>query len=285
MIELQLMGTSVDGKDLVFRAPAEDEARYRVTVDETLFATLGDILERTETGMTDGAAPIPLHQAPEVAVNGSETAAPAPPAAPARPAAPAPPGAAGADGVRAHRQASPAPRSNLSPREIQALLRAGRSPRIVAKQAGTDEAWVCRWLPPIEAERSRIVAALQRVRLPAEPAAAGGDALGATVLRNLAARGVDVDDEQVRWTAARREGDATWSVTLHFRDGGRAQRSVWRFNPASGEAVPRNKLAIELGSTQQTRSAAVAAGGDGIVGRRERGSSLAAPGVATPRRR
>ena len=141
-----------------------------------------------------------------------------------------------------------APASRLAPREIQALLRAGNSPAQVARAAGTGEDWVRRWLPPIEAERERVIAAVGRT-----PARAHGRAvpLAEAVDVSLRARGVAA--ETVSWSAQRPPAAAAWTVTVRFREDGAMRRASWRYLPGRQRAEPCSSLATQLADSERRR--------------------------------
>ncbi|HWB71246.1 MAG TPA: septation protein SepH [Egibacteraceae bacterium] len=260
MIELQLVGYTADLKYLVFCDVGESASRFKAPVDEELLATLGEVVQLVDPDRTGMLVPTPPAPPPASAAGADREPpfdggrGPQPGQGPLAalavvvPAEVEEPGNGQPDQVLRRRT------SRLSPREIQALLRAGKSPRTVAKQAGTDEAWVRRWLPPIDAERDRVLQAVQQARATKAGADPSGDALGDAVRKNLAARGITPDDEGVDWTAARSEAETSWKVSLRLRAGGRRQSAVWRFDPETGTLESRNSLGAELGWTRPRRT-------------------------------
>lgn len=144
------------------------------------------------------------------------------------------------DGRHEHRPSSSAvPHAQLSPAEIQAQLRSGRSVRAVATEAGTDRAWIERWLPPIVAERERMLAEARRRRLDVPRARA----LGGAVDRSLSERGVT--PEEATWSASRR-ADGRWRISVRFDDRGRARTATWVMDPAEDRLQAASPLAEEL---------------------------------------
>jgi lambda repressor-like predicted transcriptional regulator len=133
--------------------------------------------------------------------------------------------------------------AKLTPAQIQAELRAGKSVRLVAKQAGTSEDWVRRWLEPIEAERQRILeqALGMTVSSPKGPSAAP---LGRSVTIRLRKRGVKPAD--ATWDAARRP-DGTWRLSCKFLDKGKTRTASWLLPRGSNELRAASDLAKELG--------------------------------------
>ena len=106
-------------------------------------------------------------------------------------------------------------RSRLTPREIQARLRAGATSEQVAKAAGVTPEWVARFEGPILGERAQVVVNLQEAAVPAARGdAAAGRAvhrIGPVVTRNLAALGA----KDVVWDS-RLDRDGTWTVHVSW---------------------------------------------------------------------
>lgn len=252
MNELQLVGYTADLRHLVF-ADAAGTSRYKVPVDEDLVATLTEVLQLAEPGRA--ATPLADEAAigralPDESDNGPARTAPGvgPLAAAAvAKAARARPAAADEAAAVAHGDnGAERPSSRLSPRQLQALLRAGLDVRTVARRAETDEAWVRRWLPPIEAEQRKVRQAVERCRISKPRLGPSGKLVGEALRENLAAKGLDLDGETVEWRVARREEEPYWTVTLRYRSRGRPQRATWHYHPERGELEPRDRLATEI---------------------------------------
>lgn len=285
MDELQLVGYTADLRFLVFSDGA-GRTRFRTPVDGDLLETLNEILELVDPDQVASlglALPAPAPEpepepepGPDPEPEDKVEDAPVSPGpdgngqieAPLWP----PPGEGGLAGTLLVRLPEPEPEpepdaesaddgsgrgSKLSPRQIQALLRAGDSPRAVAREAETDEAWVSRWLPPIEAEREQVLQAVQQGHVVKARLGPSSHRLGDAVRINLAEKGLDPDDESVQWTASRREREPYWTVTLRYRSRGRLQRAVWRFQPETGTLEPANTLGTDIA---WTRSGAKRAG-------------------------
>jgi hypothetical protein len=151
-----------------------------------------------------------------------------------------------ADGEREHlavddrlrtaliRPASPAAQtqldleSQLTPREIQARIRAGQSLQEVALEAGITVERVERFAGPILHEREHIAQEAANVSV-------GRDDHGAVMLlgelvgQRLEARGVPRDG--MHWDAWRRD-DGGWEVRLDYSAGGRERSAEWVYDPA-----------------------------------------------------
>ena len=274
MIELQLVGYTADLRYVVFCDAAEGASRFKAPVDEDLLATLTEVVELSDPEQRRRLGAIPVVEQPPPP--------PPPPLPPPAPPAPPPPRAAEpASNVgvgplaavavvlqQAGGQASngDAPDgamggarrgSRLSPREIQALLRAGKAAGVVAKQAGVDEAWVQRWLPPIEAERQRVIDNARSARLVKSRLGASADPLGAAVDRNLAAKRVSTD-EPVEWSATRRDGDPYWVVSVRYRSRGKSRRARWRYDAETHDVEAYDQHAADLAWTRAGRRATAA---------------------------
>jgi hypothetical protein len=136
--------------------------------------------------------------------------------------------------------------SELSPKEIQARLRAGESEEQIAKLARVPASRLVRYAEPVISERDRIIeqaraAVLQRAR--------GHDAttpLGEVVEKRLGAT-VGIRFETVAWTARRRD-DGAWIVALSYTARGGARTASWLWQPAEHALSSINGLATRLGA-------------------------------------
>lgn len=271
---LQLVGYTADLHHLVVDE-SDGGARFRVPVDEDLVATLREVLERlpddhplagaldrgdATSSPSDADGPpeledrVSAHGAAPVVVD--EEGDPLEPGAPGSVRSRRSGGLAGAAvlAVRARDAARTDPSgtgrrsSLLSPREIQVLLRAGVGTGLVAQRAQTDEDWVRRWLPPIAAERERVLAQAFTARVSSPTKAPPSPALGDSVRDHLRSAGSDPDGDDVEWQVTRREADTSWTVTLrHDGRDGRAERARWRFDPESRRLDALDDRARELG--------------------------------------
>jgi len=266
---LQLVGYTADLHHLVVDE-ADGRGRFRVSVDEDLVATLQEVLEQLPedhplAGALDRAgAPSSSGGAADGGGDRTATHAAAPvvvdddgdPVDPAAARARRSGGLAGAavlavrarDAARSDPSGTGRRSSLLSPREIQVLLRAGVGTGLVAQRAQTDEEWVRRWLPPIAAERDRVLSQAFTARVAGLAKAPPGPALGDAVRDHLRADGLDPDGADVEWQVTRRELDTSWTVTFrHDGRDGRSERARWRFDPESRRLEALDDRARELG--------------------------------------
>jgi hypothetical protein len=132
----------------------------------------------------------------------------------------------------------------LSPKEIQARIRAGASVEQVASLAGADASRVERFAHPVLLERSRAA----ELATAAHPVLADGPSvltLLETVTTALVARGLDPD--ATTWDAWRNE-DGRWTVQLAWKAGRSDNLAHFRYTPGAhgGTASAFDDAAAEL---------------------------------------
>jgi hypothetical protein len=132
----------------------------------------------------------------------------------------------------------------LSPKEIQARVRAGASVEQVAAASGSDVARVQRFANPVVLERYRAA----ELATAAHPILADGPAvltLLETVTAALVTRGLNPGS--LNWDAWRNE-DSRWTVQLAWKAGRSDNRAHFRFTPGAhgGTATAIDDAASEL---------------------------------------
>jgi hypothetical protein len=132
----------------------------------------------------------------------------------------------------------------LSPKEIQARIRAGASVEQIASAAGVDIVRVERFAHPVLLERSRAA----ELATAAHPVLADGPAvltLLETVTTALVSRGLDPD--VTTWDAWRNE-DGRWTVQLAWKAGRSDNVAHFRFTPGAhgGTVTAFDDAACEL---------------------------------------
>ncbi len=132
--------------------------------------------------------------------------------------------------------------SQLSPREIQARIRAGATVEQVAAIAGTSLRRIERFAHPVLLERSSIADKARHAR-PTIDGIHGSVSVEEAVTANLAARGHDGD---VNWDAYR--DDAGWVLLLTWHMGRSLNRAQWTFHPgpAGGTLTARDENAADI---------------------------------------
>ncbi|MBI1351520.1 MAG: DUF3071 domain-containing protein [Actinomycetales bacterium] len=119
----------------------------------------------------------------------------------------------------------------FSPREVQARVRAGESPDVIAAESGWPMDKVMRYAEPLLAERSFIAEQAQRV----EVRRSGG---GATLLQSAYdAVGGDPEAGTIAWDAYRRE-DGKWIVTASYTDADGSHLARWTYDHAGRNLHP-----------------------------------------------
>ena len=138
-------------------------------------------------------------------------------------------------------------RGALSPREIQARLRQGRTVEEVADEAGVETEWVERFAGPIFAERRAALGRAVSLRSVSTTGAVSVLPLAEAVARNLARRGFGVDRVGLagHWSASHLQGDQ-WTVQLSFSDGHKEVRAEWTADLAEGRLSPGSPLSAQL---------------------------------------
>jgi Protein of unknown function (DUF3071) len=159
----------------------------------------------------------------------------------------------------APRPASERPAIPLSPRDIQARIRAGATAADVAELSGLPLAKVERYEGPVLAEREYVAQQARKVEV-ATPSpghdiyrSAFGDnpaTLGDMVAHRLSAHGID--PSSVEWDSWRRP-DGTWTVSASFEanTGGKAgigeePPALWTFSPSRKSLHNANRWAQQL---------------------------------------
>lgn len=155
--------------------------------------------------------------------------------------------------IRRHRPAG-AQERKTSPREIQALMRAGSSAEEVSQTTGEELDYVRRFEGPVLAERDHVLDQALAI------AVASGDidplaretTFGAAMTARLA--GLDADGED--WSTWK-EPTGEWTVRLRFEAQGVDHEARWSFEPRKGALTPRDKEATALSQQDDATSVLV----------------------------
>jgi hypothetical protein len=138
----------------------------------------------------------------------------------------------------------PKAESRLSPREIQARLRAGHTPERIARAAGVPVDRVTRFQGPVLSERALVLDAARDATLARARRGPSAAPLGASVTANLSAKGLTAAPED--WTAFRR-ADGAWVVALTVAGKTKARRAEWCWVPATRSLTALDAYAALLG--------------------------------------
>ncbi|AAT88902.1 DNA-binding protein [Leifsonia xyli subsp. xyli] len=157
--------------------------------------------------------------------------------------------------IRQVRQRASAESPKLSPREVQAQIRAGLSAEEVASVTGAPLDYVQRFEGPIVAEREHIVAnALSvPVRTSAEVDALGDqDTFGSVIRERLAALGV-VGERWAGW----KDSETGWIVKLEFTVDQIDHDARWTYDARKHSLAPLNSEATTLSQAGELRTGAL----------------------------
>jgi hypothetical protein len=114
--------------------------------------------------------------------------------------------------------------SSLSPRDIQARIRAGESADDVARVAGVPVDRVLRYAGPVLQERAMLAQHARRTKL---RSSATGATLAEVVDARLGQHGIDA--EKISWDAYRRD-DGTWRVIARWPSGKATAQALWELD-------------------------------------------------------
>lgn len=240
MVRLHLVGFTTDLKNLIF---AEERGSttggYVVSVDDRLRNTL------VEVARLDDDAPEPLDEDVEVI----EEAEPEEP---------------------------PRPKvvSKLTPKEIQSLLRQGKSEEQVARLAETEVDWIRRFSFAILAERREVIEAVKSATLAKPRLGPSAVTIGEAVEENMAAKRLKLTPQDIEnsWRAMRKQD--RWQVSFEYESRGQKRIARYSFDPGTRLVEHLNDIALELGWRADMRARPAS---------RPAGSATPAKGTPTPR--
>ena len=160
--------------------------------------------------------------------------------------------------------------TGVSPKEIQARMRAGESAEEIAASAGVPVARIERFAGPVLSERERIIEEaragfLSRGRL-GPSLLPLGDAVDAALAETPSLR-----PETVSWTA-RRLDSGHWLVQVSYVSRARTRTGSWVYDPGTRALVPSDPASAALGHTGEEAAA-------------RKSASIAAPRPAAARAR
>lgn len=131
--------------------------------------------------------------------------------------------------------------SRVRPREIQALIRAGKTRAEVAKLTGLDEADIERYEEPVIAERNYVLERAHAVPVRTDATDDSEQRFGAVIAERLISLGADTSE----WSSWR-DPETGWMVALEFISRDVAHRAVWSFEHRKGLLSPVNPDAVNL---------------------------------------
>jgi hypothetical protein len=144
------------------------------------------------------------------------------------------------------------PESRLTPREMQARLRAGESLTQVARAAAVDEEWVERFAAPILAEQARVLETALELAMTGGRHGTSALPLADSVRVNLHDRGVVPPADPEAWSV-HNLGGGRWGIRYQYVSRRRRQAAEWDLDMESRELTPANRLAGEIGHVSSPR--------------------------------
>lgn len=152
-----------------------------------------------------------------------------------------------------HRRRTPvgaapsAAQPDITPRDVQAMIRAGASTEQVAEMSGWTREKITRYEAPILAEREHVAALARAAYLPSF-GRGPSPTLEKRAKERLVMRGLRPDEAQ--WDAWRQDGNP-WAVSLAFEAGGRERRAVWHFDVLTAALSPQDDEALWLSTAEE----------------------------------
>ncbi|QRO86496.1 septation protein SepH [Kytococcus sedentarius] len=137
--------------------------------------------------------------------------------------------------------------TTMTPRDVQAMIRAGASAQQVSEMSGWSTDKVSRYEAPILAEREHVAALARAVHLPSF-GRGPSPTLEKRAKERLVMRGLRPDEAW--WDAWRLDGNP-WAVSLTFEAGGRERRAVWHFDAITSALSPQDDEARWLSTAEQ----------------------------------
>lgn len=123
--------------------------------------------------------------------------------------------------------------NRVNPREVQALVRAGKSREEIAEATGLDDADIERYEEPVLAERRYVLELAHAVPVRTSPGDEGEQQFGTVIAERLIA----LSAERAEWRSWRDE-EAGWMIGLDFDSHDVAHRAVWAFEHRKGQLSP-----------------------------------------------
>lgn len=171
--------------------------------------------------------------------------------------------------------------SGASPRDIQAMIRAGQTAQEVAQSTGWEVDRVRRFEGPVLAEREHVVGLAQRAPVRAHGRTDGSHHLLRRVRERLLDRGVELSE--LSWDAARHSSQGPWTVLAIFSAGGRERRAAWHYDVSTRSIEALDDEARWLSEDEQALPGGLA--GHPLLGASHSEDEAAAELMATMRER
>lgn len=129
----------------------------------------------------------------------------------------------------------------VSPREIQSLVRAGKSRAEIIALTGADETDIERYEEPVLAERTFILSSAQAVAVRKSPEEGSEQPFGTVIAERL----IGLQATGIEWRAWRDE-ELGWMVGVDFTSHDVDHHAVWSFEHRKGVLAPLSPDAVSL---------------------------------------
>lgn len=141
---------------------------------------------------------------------------------------------------------APVPSSKLTPKEIQGLLRKGKTSQEVARAAETDVSWIERFSTPVLAERAGVIQSVQAGTISKARLGPSAVPVGEAIASNLRDKRINIPPEILDEGWSARTRDAHWEVTFRYLSRGQRKEATFSYDSATRQVTPLNSLALEL---------------------------------------
>jgi hypothetical protein len=121
----------------------------------------------------------------------------------------------------------------VNPREVQSLVRAGKSRAEIAEQTGLEESDIERYEEPVLAERRYMLELAHAIPVRTSPGEEDEQQFGTVIAERLVGLGAD----EAEWTSWRDE-EAGWMIGLEFAARDVSHRAVWSFDHRKRQLSP-----------------------------------------------
>lgn len=133
--------------------------------------------------------------------------------------------------------------SQLRPKEIQARIRAGETPDVVAAAAGIRIERVMSYAYPVLEERKQIALRAQSCKVRIEDSSAAAPTLLELIATRLRVGGAS--DTPIEWDA-RKLPDGQWEISSTWSTSQRTVTAHWRFDTTTRTVVPGNQDTVQM---------------------------------------
>ena len=131
--------------------------------------------------------------------------------------------------------------TRVRPREIQSLVRAGKTRAEIAELTGLEESDIKRYEEPVLAERRYILERAHAVQVRTETSDESNQKFGEVIAERL----VGLEAEASEW-AAWRDEETGWLISLEFISHDVAHKALWAFDHRKQTLAPVNTDAVNL---------------------------------------